>query len=92
IDGAYAGHRIGRITTVGLFAGSTPDQTSWSYNPNQQIAGSFVSVEDGDFNHLHYISTAGLAVNTINLRVSRQFAFFENNLNWKRYISFYNSM
>jgi hypothetical protein len=24
--------------------------------------------------------------------VSRQFAFFENNMNWKRYISFYNSM
>jgi len=92
IDGGYFGHRIGRITTVGAFAGSTPDQTSWSYNPNQQIAGTFVSVEDGDFNHLHFISTAGLAINTINLRVSRQFAFFENNLNWKRYISFYNSM
>lgn len=92
IDGAYMGHRIGRITTVGAFAGSTPDPSSWSYNPNQQIAGTFVSTEDGDFDHLHYISTAGIAVNTINWRVSRQFAFFENNLNWKRYISFYNSM
>jgi hypothetical protein len=92
IDGGYLGHRIGRITTVGAFAGSTPDPTSWSYNPNQQIAGSFVSVEDGDFNHFHYMSTAGLAVNTIDWRVSRQFAFFENNLNWKRYVSFYNSM
>ncbi len=92
IDGAYMGHRIGRITTVGAFAGSTPDQSSWSYNPNQQIAGTFVSVEDGDFNHLHYLSTAGIAVNTIDWRVSRQFAFFENNLNWKRYIAFYNSL
>jgi hypothetical protein len=92
IDGAYMGHRIGRITTVGAFAGSTPDPSSWSYNPNQQIAGTFVSTEDGDFDHLHYISTAGIAVNTINWRVSRQFAFFENNLNWKRYISFYNSL
>jgi hypothetical protein len=92
MDGGYMGHRFGRITTVGAFAGSTPDPTSWSYNPNQQIAGSFVSVEDGDFNHFHYISTAGLAVNTINWRVSRQFAFVENNLNWKRNISFYNSM
>ena len=92
IDGGYFGHRIGRITTVGAFAGSTPDPTSWSYNPNQQIVGSFVSVEDGDFNHFHYLSTAGLAMNTINLRVSRQFAFFENNFNWKRYIAFYNSM
>jgi hypothetical protein len=92
IDGAYMGHRIGRITTVGVFAGSTPDQSSWSYNPNQQIAGTFVSVEDGDFNHLHYLSTAGIAVNTIDWRVSRQFAFFENNVNWKRYIAFYNSL
>jgi hypothetical protein len=92
IDGAYMGHRIGRITTVGAFAGSTPDPSSWSYNPNQQIAGTFVSTENGDFDHVHYISTAGIAVNTINWRVSRQFAFFENNMNWKRYISFYNSM
>lgn len=92
IDGAYVGHRIGRITTIGAFAGSTPDPTSWSYAPNQQIAGSFVSTEDGDFNHVHFISTAGIAVNTINWRVTRQFAFFENNLNWKRYIAFYNSM
>jgi hypothetical protein len=92
IDGGYIGHRIGRITTVGAFAGSTPDPTSWSYNPNQQIAGSFVSVEDGDFDHFHYMSTAGLAINTIDWRVSRQFAFFENNLNWKRHVSFYNSM
>jgi hypothetical protein len=92
IDGAYMGHRIGRMTTVGAFGGSTPDPSSWSYNPNQQIGGTFVSVEDGDFNHLHYISTAGIAINTINWRVSRQFAFFENNLNWKRYIAFYSSM
>jgi hypothetical protein len=92
IDGAYMGHRIGRITTVGAFAGSTPDPSSWNYNPNQQIAGTFVSTENGDFDHVHYISTAGIAINTINWRVSRQFAFFENNMNWKRYISFYNSM
>ena len=92
IDGAYMGHRIGRITTVGAFAGSTPDPSSWSYNPNQQIAGTFVSAENGDFDHVHYINTAGIAINTINWRVSRQFAFFENNVNWKRYISFYNSM
>jgi hypothetical protein len=92
VDGGYFGHRIGRITTLGVFAGSTPDPSSWSYNPDQQIAGAFVSIEDGDFEHLHYLSTAGLAINTIDFRVSRQFAFFENNLNWKRFLSFYNSM
>lgn len=92
IDGSYFGRRVGRIITVGVFGGSTPDPTSWSYNPDQQIAGTFVSAENGDFDHFHMISTAGLAMTSISWRVAREFAFFENNLNWKRYFSFYNSM
>jgi len=92
IDGGYLGRRIGNFTTVGVFGGSTPDPTSWSYNPDQQIAGTFVSVERGDFNSFHTISTAGLAMTSLNWRVARQFAFFENNLNWKRFFSFYNSL
>ena len=92
IDGAYYGRKITRIATVGGFGGSTPDPTSWSYNPNQKIAGTFVSFEDGDFDHLHYISTEGIAVTSIDWKIAREFAFFENNLNWKRYINFYNSM
>lgn len=92
IDGGYYGRRIGNFTTVGVFGGSTPDPTSWSYNPNQHIAGTFVSVERGDFNSFHMISTAGLAMTSINWRVAREFAFFENNLNWKRFFSFYNSL
>ncbi|HEY2120524.1 MAG TPA: hypothetical protein VGH37_15140 [Candidatus Acidoferrum sp.] len=91
IDGGYYGRKINYLLTVGAFAGSTPDPTSWSYNPNQQIAGTFASVEYGDFDHLHFLSTGGLAVTSIGWRVARQFAFFENNLNWKRNISFYNS-
>ena len=91
IDGGYYGRKINYLLTVGGFAGSTPDPTSWSYNPNQRIAGTFASVEYGDFDHLHFLSTAGLAVTGIDWRVARQFAFFENNLNWKRNISFYNS-
>ena len=54
IDGGYYGRKICRIFTVGAFAGSTPDPASWSYNPNQQIAGTFVSAEYGDFDHLHF--------------------------------------
>jgi hypothetical protein len=92
IDGGYYGRRIGNYTTVGVFGGSTPDPTSWSYNPYQKIAGSFFSVERGDFNSFHMISTAGLAMTSIQWRMARQFAFFENNLNWKRYFSFYNSL
>jgi hypothetical protein len=92
IDGAYYGRKIGGYTTVGVFAGSSPDPTSWSYNPNQQIAGSFVSMERGDFNSFHFISTAGVAATWITLDPARQFLFFENNLNWKRYFSFYSSL
>jgi hypothetical protein len=92
IDGAYYGRRIGGYTTVGAFAGSAPDPTSWSYNPDQQIAGSFISFEKGDFDSFHIVSTAGVAATWISLDPARQFLFLENNLNWKRYFSFYSSL
>ena len=92
IDGGYFGRRIGRSFTAGAFAGSQPDPASWSYNPNQKIAGTFVNFESGDFDHLHVLSTAGMALTSIQWRVARQFAFFENTLNWKRYISLYSSL
>lgn len=92
IDGGYYGRKIGSYTTVGVFAGSSPDPTSWSYNPNQKIAGTFLSVEKGDYNSFHMVSTAGVAMTWISWHPARQFAFFENNLNWKRYIAIYSSM
>ena len=92
IDGAYLGRKITRIATVGFFAGSTPDPSSWSYNPNQHIAGTFVNFESGDFEHTRFYSTAGIAVTSIQWKVARQFAFFENNFSWKRYVAFYNSV
>jgi len=92
IDGGYYGRKIGWITTVGAFAGSTPDPTSWSYNPDQQIAGAFVNFESGGYDRLHLMSTEGLALTSIDWRVARQFAFFENNFSWKRTLSFYNSL
>ena len=92
IDGGYLGRKITRIATVGFFAGSTPDPSSWSYNPNQHIAGTFVNFESGDFDHTRIYSTAGIAVTSIQWKVARQFAFFENNLSWKRYVSFYSSL
>jgi hypothetical protein len=92
IDGGYFGRRVGRLFTVGAFAGSTPDPASWSYNPDQQIAGTFVNLESGDFDHLHVLSTAGIALTSIQWRVARQFAFFENTITWKRYISVYSSL
>jgi hypothetical protein len=92
IDGGYYGRHLNDFVTVGVFGGSTPNPTSWSYNPNQQIGGTFVSMERGSFDSFHVISTAGVAMTWVDWRVARQFAFFENNLNWKRYISLYSSM
>jgi len=92
IDGGYLGRKITRIATVGFFAGSTPDPSSWSYNANQHIAGTFVNFEMGDFEHARLYSTAGIAVTSIQWKVARQFAFFENNFSWKRYVSFYSSL
>jgi len=92
IDGGYLGRKITRLATVGFFAGSTPDASSWSYNPNQHIAGTFVNFEAGDFEHTRFYSTAGVAVTSIQWKVARQFAFFENNLSWKRYMTLYSSL
>ena len=92
IDGGYLGRKITRLATVGFFAGSTPDPSSWSCNPNQHIAGTFVNFEAGDFEHTRFYSTAGVAVTSIQWKVARQFAFFENNLSWKRYMTLYSSL
>jgi len=92
IDGAYLGRRISRTTTVGFFGGSTPDPSSWSYNPDQHIAGTFANFTSGDFQRTRLSSTAGIALTSIQWKVARQFAFFENNFSWKRYISFYSSL
>lgn len=92
IDGGYFGRRVGNFFTVGAFAGSTPNPTSWSYNPDQRMAGTFINYERGDFDHLHLLSTSGIAITSIQWRVARQFLFFENTLNWKRYISVYSSL
>ena len=92
IDGAYFARRVARHVTLGAFGGSAPDPTSWSYNPDQHIAGAFANFEKGDFNSARYFFTAGIATTTLQWRVARQFAFFENTFSWKRYFSFFNSL
>ena len=64
IDGGYIGRRVASGVTVGAFAGSTPDPTSWHYNPDRRIGGTFVNFEGGgeDF---RYTSTTGVALNTL---------------------------
>ena len=92
IDGGYFGRKIAEHIIAGVFAGSTPDPTSWSYVPNQHIAGTFVNYETGRFDSARLYSTAGIAITTVHWRAARQFVFFENDFSWKRYVMFYNSM
>jgi hypothetical protein len=47
IDGGYFGRRLKTGVTAGLFLGSTPDPTSYSYAPNREIGGAFVNFEGG---------------------------------------------
>jgi len=92
IDGGYFGRKFSRKVTWGFFGGSTPDPTSWSYSPNQHIAGTFVNFADGSFDRLQFSSTVGLAMTTILWHLAREFAFFENTVSYNRYVSLYNSL
>jgi hypothetical protein len=91
IDGGYLGVQVGHGATVGAFAGSTPDPTSWSYNPDQRIAGSFVNFQGGSYDAFHYTSTTGIGISTIDWRIQKPFVFAENNFSYKRFLSIYDS-
>ena len=91
IDGGYVGRRLGHGVTAGIFAGSTPDPTSWDYTPDRHIAGSFINFEGGSYDHVHYTSTSGVALSTIGWVLQRPFVFFENGIFFKRYFSIYQS-
>jgi hypothetical protein len=92
IDGGYFGARIAHGVTTGIFAGSTPDPTSWDYNPDQQIGGAFINFEGGSFDAFRYTSTSGLRVSALKWRINRPFVFLENAIFYKRYLSIYHSM
>ena len=92
IDGGYVGRRLTKHVTAGLFAGSTPDPTSWNYNPNRRLLGNFVNLDEGNYDGFHFSGTAGMAISRIDWRPDREFLFFENTLSWKRTFSFYNSL
>jgi hypothetical protein len=92
IDGGYFGRRMGHGSTMGVFAGSTPDPTSWSYAPNRRIAGAFVNFEGGSYDDFRYSSTSGVGVSTLGWKIDRPFIFFENGIYYKRYVSIYDSL
>lgn len=89
IDGGYVGKKLKQGVTSGIFLGSTPDPTSWSYAPGRQIGGAFVNFEGGSYEDLHYTSTAGAGIQMLNWSPDRPFVFFENGIYYKRVFSIY---
>lgn len=92
IDGGYFGRRVTSSATVGIFAGSTPDPASWSYNPNQEISGIFVNFQGGSFDATRYTNTVGVGVNMLKWSINRPFIFFENGIYYKRFFSVYSAV
>jgi hypothetical protein len=89
IDGGYVGRKLKPGVTSGVFLGSTPDPTSYSYAPNREIGGAFINFEGGSYDDFHYTSTTGAGVDLLKWSIDRPFAFFENGLFYKRYFSLY---
>jgi hypothetical protein len=92
IDGGYFGRKLSSGITAGIFAGSTPDPTSWNYNPDRRIGGTFVNFQGGDFDAFHYTSTTGFGISTLKWKIDRPFVFLENTFSYKRYLSIYHSL
>lgn len=92
LDGGYFGRRLGHSATLGIFGGTTPDPTSWSYSPNRRIGGVFVNFEGGSYDSFRYTSTSGMALSTLKWKIDRPFVFFENGIYYKRYVAIYDSL
>ncbi|HKN31856.1 MAG TPA: AMIN domain-containing protein [Terriglobales bacterium] len=92
IDGGYVGRRVATGVTAAIFAGSTPDPTSWHYNPDRRIGGAFVNFEGGSYDPFHYTGTVGVALSTLKWHLERPYIFFENALSSDKYISVYHSL
>jgi hypothetical protein len=92
IDGGYLARRVGGHTTVGMFAGSTPDPSSWNYNPNREMAGTFVAFEGGSFDDFKYNSSFGVGVSALSYHMDKPFVFAENSLFYKHVLSIYDTM
>lgn len=91
IDGGYLGRKVAPGVTAGVFFGSTPNQASWHYRPDQQIGGSFVNFEGGNFDGFHYTSTTGIALSFLKWQLDRPYLFLENALSCMKYVSVYHS-
>jgi len=91
IDGGYFGKRLSKGATVGIFGGSTPDPSSWDYNPSNAMGGTFINFEGGEYNGFHYSATSGAGVNMVNWAINDPFLFLEDSISYKRDIAVYES-
>jgi hypothetical protein len=91
IDGGYFGRRMGHGSTIGIFAGSTPDPSSWDYSPDRVIGGAFINFEGGGYDRFHYSATSGLGISMVKWAIDRPFIFFEDSVSYKRDIAVYES-
>ena len=92
LDGGYVGRRVGQGVTAGIFGGSTPDPSSYSYNPDQEVGGAFINFDGGSYDNWKYTSTSGVGISALNFAINRPFVFFENGIFYKRYLSIYDSL
>ncbi len=107
LDGGYFGGRLGHGTTLGVFGGSTPDPTSWNYNPTRHLGGAFFNAEGGSYEAFHYSSTSGVGEDFENVQYStttpagtttgryddkRPFSFVENSISHKRDFSIFQAL
>jgi hypothetical protein len=92
IDGGYFGRRLSERVTAGIFAGSSPDPTSWSYDPNRRVAGEFTNITGGSYDDVYYSSTFGFGVSMLKWSIDRPFAFTENTIDYKRLFTLYEAM
>jgi hypothetical protein len=91
IDGGYFGKRLSQGTVLGIFGGSTPDPSSWDYQPNRALGGAFINFEGGEYDGFHYSSTAGAGISMVKWAIDRPFVFVEDSLSYKRDIAIYES-
>lgn len=92
VDGGYLAYRLSGHMTTGFFAGSSPDPTSWNYDPRRRQAAAFVGFEGGGFQSVHVSSNIGMGVNSLGWKVERHFAYMESNLNVRQKFSVYNAL
>jgi hypothetical protein len=91
IDGGYFGRKVSDRTIVGIFAGTTPDPTSYDYNPQGKLGGAFVNFQGGSFEDWRYSATFGVAISAIGWQATRQFGFLETSISLRHDLSLYDA-